>query len=37
MSDVVSLLGETLEEEKSADKKLTSIASSVNKQAKMAA
>jgi ferritin-like metal-binding protein YciE len=37
MSDVASLLEETLEEEKSADKKLTSIAVGVNKQAKMAA
>jgi ferritin-like metal-binding protein YciE len=37
MSDVASLLEETLEEEKSADKKLTSIATGVNKQAKMAA
>jgi ferritin-like metal-binding protein YciE len=37
MSDVASLLEQTLEEEKSADKKLTSIAASVNKQAKQAA
>lgn len=37
MSDVASILEQTLEEEKSADKKLTSIATSVNKQAKMAA
>jgi ferritin-like metal-binding protein YciE len=35
--DIASLLEATLEEEKSADKKLTSIASSVNKQAKKAA
>jgi ferritin-like metal-binding protein YciE len=35
--DIASLLDATLEEEKSADKKLTSIASSVNKQAKQAA
>src|ERR1700744_6037993 len=37
MSDVVSLLEETLQEEKSADKKLSSIATGVNKQAKQAA
>jgi ferritin-like metal-binding protein YciE len=37
LSDVASLLEETLEEEKSADKKLTSIAAGVNKQAKQAA
>jgi ferritin-like metal-binding protein YciE len=37
MSDAASLLGETLDEEKSADKKLTSIATGVNKQAKQAA
>lgn len=37
MSDVASLLEETLQEEKAADKKLTSIASGVNKEAKMAA
>lgn len=37
MSDVASLLEQTLEEEKSADKKLTSIATGVNKQAKQAA
>jgi ferritin-like metal-binding protein YciE len=36
-SDIASLLEETLEEEKNADKKLTSIASSVNEQAKQAA
>lgn len=36
MSDVASLLEETLEEEKNADKKLTSIAAGVNKQAKAA-
>ena len=36
-TDIASLLEETLEEEKSADKKLTSIASSVNEQAKQAA
>jgi ferritin-like metal-binding protein YciE len=35
--DIASLLEATLEEEKGADKKLTSIASSVNKQAKQAA
>jgi ferritin-like metal-binding protein YciE len=35
--DIASLLEATLEEEKSADKKLTAIASSVNKQAKKAA
>jgi ferritin-like metal-binding protein YciE len=37
MSGVASLLEQTLEEEKSADKKLTSIAVGVNKQAKQAA
>jgi ferritin-like metal-binding protein YciE len=37
LSDVASLLEETLEEEKNADKKLSSIASNVNKQAKQAA
>jgi ferritin-like metal-binding protein YciE len=37
MSDVASLLEQTLEEEKNADKKLTSIAAGVNKQAKQAA
>lgn len=37
MSDVASLLEQTLEEEKSADKKLSSIAKGVNKQAKQAA
>jgi ferritin-like metal-binding protein YciE len=37
LSDVASLLEGTLEEEKAADKKLTSIAASVNKQAKQAA
>lgn len=37
MSDVASLLEETLQEEKSADKKLSSIATAVNKQAKQAA
>lgn len=37
LSDVASLLQETLEEEKNADKKLTSIASGVNKEAKRAA
>lgn len=37
LSDVASLLEETLEEEENADKKLTSIAASVNKQAKQAA
>jgi ferritin-like metal-binding protein YciE len=37
LSEVVSLLEETLEEEKAADKKLTSVASGVNKQAKQAA
>jgi ferritin-like metal-binding protein YciE len=37
LNEVVSLLEETLEEEKAADKKLTSIASSVNKEAKQAA
>jgi ferritin-like metal-binding protein YciE len=36
LSEVVSLLEETLEEEKAADKKLTSIAASVNKEAKAA-
>jgi ferritin-like metal-binding protein YciE len=36
-ADIASLLEETLEEEKSADQKLTSIASSVNEQAKQAA
>ncbi len=36
-ADVASLLEDTLEEEKSADKKLTSIASGVNKEAKQAA
>lgn len=36
-TDIASLLEETLEEEKSADKKLTSIAKSVNKEAKQAA
>jgi ferritin-like metal-binding protein YciE len=36
-SDVASLLEETLEEEKNADKKLTSIASGVNKEARKAA
>lgn len=37
MSDVASLLEETLQEEKNADKKLTSIASGINKQATKAA
>ncbi len=37
MADVASLLEKTLEEEKGADKKLTSIAAGVNKQAKQAA
>jgi ferritin-like metal-binding protein YciE len=37
LSDVASLLEETLEEEKNADKKLSTIASDVNKQAKQAA
>lgn len=37
LSDVASLLEETLEEEKNADKKLTSIASGVNKEARQAA
>ena len=37
LSDVASLLDQTLEEEKSADKKLSSIATGVNKQAKQAA
>jgi ferritin-like metal-binding protein YciE len=37
LSDVASLLEETLEEGKNADKKLTSIAAGVNKQAKQAA
>jgi ferritin-like metal-binding protein YciE len=37
LSDVASLLEETLEEEKNADKKLSSIASTVNKEAKLAA
>jgi ferritin-like metal-binding protein YciE len=37
MSDVASLLEQTLDEEKNADKKLTSIAAGVNKQAKQAA
>ncbi|MGB6194654.1 MAG: ferritin-like domain-containing protein, partial [Terracidiphilus sp.] len=37
LSDVASLLEETLEEEKNADKKLSSIATGVNKQAKQAA
>jgi ferritin-like metal-binding protein YciE len=37
LSDVASLLEETLEEEKNADKKLTSIASGVNKEARKAA
>jgi ferritin-like metal-binding protein YciE len=37
MPDVASLLEQTLEEEKAADKKLTSIASGVNKEAKKAA
>jgi ferritin-like metal-binding protein YciE len=37
LNEVVSLLEETLEEEKAADKKLTSIASSVNKEARQAA
>jgi ferritin-like metal-binding protein YciE len=36
-SDIASLLEETLEEEKNAAQKLTSIASSVNEQAKQAA
>lgn len=36
-ADVASLLAETLDEEKSADKKLSSIASAVNKMAKKAA
>jgi ferritin-like metal-binding protein YciE len=36
LTEVVSLLEETLEEEKAADKKLTSIAASVNKEAKAA-
>jgi ferritin-like metal-binding protein YciE len=35
--DIASLLEDTLEEEKNADKKLTSIASIVNKQARQAA
>lgn len=34
LNDVVELLEETLEEEKAADKKLTAISKSVNKQAK---
>lgn len=37
LSDVSSLLEQTLEEEKNADKKLTTIAKAVNKQAKQAA
>ena len=37
LSEVASLLEETLEEEKAADKKLTAVASGVNKQAKQAA
>ena len=37
LKDVASLLEQTLEEEKNADKKLTSISSGVNKEAKMAA
>jgi ferritin-like metal-binding protein YciE len=36
-ADVARLLEETLEEERGADKKLTSISSSVNEQAKQAA
>lgn len=37
LADAASLLEETLEEEKAADKKLTAIASGVNKEAKLAA
>jgi ferritin-like metal-binding protein YciE len=36
-NEIVTLLEKTLEEEKSADRKLTKIASSVNKQALRAA